>query len=165
MYFDIQVSSCKEMVPKYLLQNSIQFVHNRADSRFAPRQWETALLCNDISHWLGANLESALHKPTNSQIEAPWCQMASWILFNIGSGNGLVPEGIKLSPASRLNYSQPRLIVNKITWHGIHQDVNTLRQRQNGRHFADDTFKCIFLNKNARILIRFSLNFLSQEYN
>ena len=32
----------------------------RADSRFAPRQWETALLCNDVSHWLGANLKSAL---------------------------------------------------------------------------------------------------------
>ena len=25
----------------------------RADSRFAPCQWETALLCNDVSHWLG----------------------------------------------------------------------------------------------------------------
>ena len=22
---------------------------------FAPSQWETALLCNDVSHWLGAN--------------------------------------------------------------------------------------------------------------
>ena len=32
----------------------------RADSRFVPSQWETALLCNDVSHWLGANLESAL---------------------------------------------------------------------------------------------------------
>ena len=32
----------------------------RADSRFAPSQWEMALLCNDVSHWLGANLESAL---------------------------------------------------------------------------------------------------------
>ena len=31
-----------------------------ADSRFAPSQWETALLCNDVSHWLSANLESAL---------------------------------------------------------------------------------------------------------
>ena len=31
-----------------------------ADSRFAPSQWEMALLSNDISHWLGANLESAL---------------------------------------------------------------------------------------------------------
>ena len=31
-----------------------------ADSRLAPSQWETALLCNDVSHWLGANLDSAL---------------------------------------------------------------------------------------------------------
>ena len=31
----------------------------RADSRFAPSHWETALLCNTASHWLGANLESA----------------------------------------------------------------------------------------------------------
>ena len=27
---------------------------------FAPSQWETVLLCNDIPHWLGANLKSAL---------------------------------------------------------------------------------------------------------
>ena len=30
-------------------------------SRFAPGQWETTLLCNGVSHWLGATLESALH--------------------------------------------------------------------------------------------------------
>ena len=28
---------------------------------------------------------------------------------------------------------------------------NTLRSRQNGHHFADDSFKCIFLNENLRI--------------
>ena len=32
----------------------------RADSRFAPSQWETLLLCDDVSHWLGASLESAM---------------------------------------------------------------------------------------------------------
>ena len=31
-----------------------------ADSRFAPNHWETALLCNDVSHWHGASLKSAL---------------------------------------------------------------------------------------------------------
>ena len=36
----------------------------RADSRFAPSQWETALLCNDVSHWLGTGLESALRMHT-----------------------------------------------------------------------------------------------------
>ena len=34
------------------------------DSRFGPSQWETALLCNDVSHWLGASLESALDTPS-----------------------------------------------------------------------------------------------------
>ena len=32
----------------------------RADSRLAPSQWETSLQSNAVSHWLGANLESAL---------------------------------------------------------------------------------------------------------
>ena len=35
---------------------------NRVDSRFAPSQWETALLCKDVSHWLGTILEPALGK-------------------------------------------------------------------------------------------------------
>ena len=34
---------------------STGFVWTRADSRFAPSQWETALLCNNVSYWLGAN--------------------------------------------------------------------------------------------------------------
>ena len=32
----------------------------RADTRYAPSQWETSLQSNALSHWLGANLESAL---------------------------------------------------------------------------------------------------------
>ena len=38
----------------------------RADSRFAPSQWETALLCNDVSNWLGTNLKSALSMHGNN---------------------------------------------------------------------------------------------------
>ena len=37
---------------------------------------------------------------------------------------------------------------------------NTLRPRQNGRHFPDDTFKRIFLNENVRIAIKISLKFV-----
>ena len=43
--------------------------------------------------------------------------------------------------------------------HQYHQ-VNTLRPRQNWRHFADDLFKCIFMNENARISLKFSLKFV-----
>ena len=37
--------------------------------------------------------------------------------------------------------------------------VNPLGQRQNGRHFADDTLNRIFLNENVRISIKISLKF------
>ena len=37
---------------------------------------------------------------------------------------------------------------------------NTLRPRQNGRRFADDTFKRIFLNENVRISIKISMKFV-----
>ena len=40
---------------------------NRADSRFVPSQWETTLLCNDVSHWLGASLESTLCEMTHDK--------------------------------------------------------------------------------------------------
>ena len=41
-------------------------------------------------------------------------------------------------------------------------NFNTLRPRQNGRHFPDAIFKCIFLNRNIRILIIISLKFVPQ---
>ena len=51
----------------------------------------------------------------------------------------------KMSPAKRWTFR---------SW------LNTLRPRQNGRHFTDDTFKRIFLNKNVRISIKVSLKFV-----
>ena len=38
--------------------------------------------------------------------------------------------------------------------------LNSLRPRQDGRHFPDDTFKRIFRNENVRILINISLKFV-----
>ena len=38
--------------------------------------------------------------------------------------------------------------------------VNTLRPRENGRHFADDSFKCISVNKKFRIWNKISLKFV-----
>ena len=38
--------------------------------------------------------------------------------------------------------------------------VITLRLRQNGRHFADDIFKYIFLNENVKISINISSKFV-----
>ena len=38
--------------------------------------------------------------------------------------------------------------------------INTLRPRQNGRHFPDDIFRRIFLNENVRISINITLKFV-----
>ena len=43
-----------------------------------------------------------------------------------------------------------------LLWHSL----NTLRPRQNGRHFPDDTFKRIFMNDNVWISIKVSLKFV-----
>ena len=43
--------------------------------------------------------------------------------------------------------------------YGTINQVNTLRVRQNGPHFADNILKCIFLNENVWILIKISSKF------
>ena len=48
--------------------------HLQADSRFAPNQWETPLQSNGVSHWLGANLKSALPCHWDaSKLDNIWC--------------------------------------------------------------------------------------------
>ena len=41
--------------------------------------------------------------------------------------------------------------------------INTLRPRQDDRHFPGDIFKCIFLNKSVWILIEISLKFVLKD--
>ena len=57
---------CMELfVYKILTKHTLKLFHvgkvcSRAYTRFAPSQWETVLLCNEVSYWLGVSLESAL---------------------------------------------------------------------------------------------------------
>ena len=57
-------------------------IYYRADSRFAPSQWETALLCNDVSHGLGTNLKSALYYIRHSHwLSSIYLLRMSWHIF------------------------------------------------------------------------------------
>ena len=50
---------------------------------------------------------------------------------------------------------------NLNVWRSIRtRIINTLRPRQNGRHFPDDIFKWIFLNENVWISSKISLKFV-----
>ena len=42
----------------------------------------------------------------------------------------------------------------------LFENINRLRPRENGRHFADDILKCIFLTENVWIPIEISLKFV-----
>ena len=42
----------------------------------------------------------------------------------------------------------------------VRDTINTLRPEQDGRHFTDDIFTCIFFNENGCILIKFSLKYV-----
>ena len=55
--------------------------------------------------------------------------------------------------------------ITRLQFEWIHPEGNgyilsTLRPRQNGRHFADDILKCIFLNENVWIPMEISLKFV-----
>ena len=49
-------------------------------------------------------------------------------------------------------------------WNGNQSvwDINSLKPRQDGRHFPDDIFKCILLNENVSIAIKMSLKFVPE---
>ena len=84
-------------------------------------------------------------------------------------GIGLVPPTWKIVLCGKLNvfilslsFQGNSMVSQPSLWNigaGINH-INTLRQRQNGRHFADCTFKRIFLNENSRIVIKISLKFV-----
>ena len=62
---------------------------------------------------------------------------------------------IKRSPGGSAGRGGTRARFTNVVW-----DLNTLRPRQDGRHFPDDIFKCIFLNENVWISIKISLKFV-----
>ena len=48
-------------------------------------------------------------------------------------------------------------------WGGDARWFNTLRPRQDGRHFVDAIFTCIFFNENCCIFIKFSLKYVRKS--
>ena len=57
--YEVSVSWVQSL-PCFLTLSMLCCRECRADSRFVPSQWETLLQSNTVSHWLVANLESAL---------------------------------------------------------------------------------------------------------
>ena len=62
--------------------------------------------------------------------------------------------------ASRVDISTSRVLVMNTQLKITHTQLNTSRPIQNGRHFPDDRFKCLFLNGNIWINIEIPMYFV-----
>ena len=95
--------------------------------------------------------------------------MVSDILVNSGPGKCLSPvkcQSINWTNAGILTIGH---LITKLSVKcrplcpHLNELVNTLRQRQNGRHFSRRHFKRNFFNENVWILIKISLKFVSKS--
>ena len=84
------------------------------------------------------------------------CSCLSWIRNNISPSYCSTPPNRRQSTCLT---SDDHHVWRHIILLGIY-DFNILRPKQNGRRFADDIFKCIFLTENARTSIKISLKFV-----
>ena len=90
----------------------------------------------------------------NMALQPPWCSMICgwWDLYLLGcqSSNTFITQTVTgLLHENTFDIS-------------IYLFINILRLRQNGRHFSDDILKWIFVNENAWISIKISLEFVSR---
>ena len=97
--------------PAHLSSFSVITIRDRDDSRFSSSQWETALLCNDFSHWLDASLESVLR--------------VKYLYFRTTAGSIIVMVeysiglGTKCAAFCRLHFQINFFNVNKLLSAGI----------------------------------------------
>ena len=82
--------------------------------------------------------------------------ISSWHISWIPQNNARLKLSCKVGESN----CNPYWHITLATSHGRNYVLNTLMPRQNGRHFADDIFKCIFLNENVWISIKISLKFV-----
>ena len=95
------------------------------------------------------------------------CNSVSWCCFNIKLSCRYKDSHYEYEAVVWLSY---RYNGNHYTCRGcLHIEtgpwchgymVRTLRPKQNWRHFADEIFKCIFLNENVLVSLKISLKFV-----
>ena len=105
--------------------------------------------CRDFTAWQETSLHGRVSGWKSQQGSTAWQET---------SLHGMV-SGWKSQQGS-----QGTWLVQPNWLHSYNEIFNTLRPRQNGRHIADDTFKCIFLFENVWIWIKISLKFVPKVW-
>ena len=96
----------------YILRSFLLGRYDRADSRFAPSQWETSLQSNAVSHWLVANLESAMYEIVS------WRYASGYLMWKCGLFT-VVLSNLTLLLSNRNNASPVYLVSAMLVnlWH------------------------------------------------
>ena len=92
---------------------------------------------------------------TNISFCCRWVCGGGWSEDNVENAHGWLPTFNISWPDQKTDILQVTVIKRQ-----RYYAFNTLRPRQNGRHFADDIFKCIFLNENVWMPIKISMKFV-----
>ena len=153
-----------------------------ADSKLAPSLWETLLQSNAVSHWLGANLESAqlsiaqhewwllkllLHMYRSVDFQNPcrfngeWYKKQSKQIPQTNSAHvGVIMVSLEYTWIRNLS-SKCR---HKSSYCNIHFTsnncgimfvcVNTLKLEQTSPQFPEDIFYCIFFYEKYYLIIQ-----------
>ena len=111
------------------------------------------ILWNKLQRNLNRNTKLFIHE---NAFESVVCKMAAIL------SRGRWVNNVSHTQILHVVFCEPNTIIQchhyMMKWASIF--INTLSLRQNGRHFADDTLKPIFLNENVRISIKISLKFV-----
>ena len=104
-------------------------------------------------HILSIGLDELIHWPWNCVFMAKYSFMMSirWF-FREYKGMYILRDLLNINQCSDA-------LILGCPIHLILQ-INTMRQRQNGIHFTDNIFKCIFVNEKVWISIEISLKFV-----
>ena len=116
-----------------------------------------------ISSWMKWDSSSQTPSCLTVQLIIMSCQSNYLTRYEIG----IEPWSVK---GAIINDTVKEAVMHILLQTNVHGDslsqplINTLRPRQNGRHFADDNFNCIFLNENVWVLIKISLKFVPKVW-
>ena len=119
------------------------------------------ILLHISQKWNRENIDPILNTQNNLKLLSLWMSYGMWI------------ASISVQLTLLLQHQIVHFYIN--SWRGICASINwaplvqitvsisclnSLRQRKNRRHFADNVFKCNFLNENVWIPIKMSLKFV-----
>ena len=114
---------------------------------------------------MGPRHSNHLHTPWGQDTCHIICQFSCLI---VRVSDALAPNRSQWRRWKYIPQHQNILLLPNLSLNSFHvpecplAQLNTLRPRQNGRHFADDIFEYIFLNQNVSISMKISLNFVSE---